>query len=685
MTISKMEIAPPTNTPPLQYTPPAPAPAPAAPKKRGEAMDIRPKVVTLIRRQYLSLFKEKVKKHNQRLTGSTVVDDWHRMTSDQIYALIKAGMPPFENITLSAGMRKANLGAINRVFLNHYHVKLKKAGASGASGDTMLLHQDAMKIIESLRELHVANTGRELFKLEMVDDIQQWVDQSKNYQTVVKSMWDKLTEEKCARWNEKAKQVDVAGDQSRLIVALPILFKALAAAGHIGLLEAMVLLSYHDEQQVVHTKHLYTILIDYSGTQYNGSEIPWEKINTEPLSFYNKQKFKLPFPLSDSQAMSGGKAMALAEYFQEQGSVFRFQQPSACPPATASVASTSGSAITPAHPIPSASTEGSKDTATPVATATAPTIGLTSGSECALTPVDATANGSTGDSNAPTIPVATSSIELIPKVERAITPLAVSYPLTLGSTSTATGQAAPASPAPPTPPMPSTSGTGSLAASPIGLASLTSKALVTSGGRKGSVAEAWRSNRVCPTAKAKTGTSEEAGLSGTTAPPKGKKQSRFWTYKTVLVDGPAEMTMDEGAMGTSRKRGRLAKNGEGMEDTNGLQAARKTPLAASMMYQTREILHFSGYIRMHDLPSPIKYPQVQVGPTTPGPHHMPHTTPATCLLLPPAVTAILPPSRLLRLEMPSRLHHPSRHQSPSPRSPAPVLFPRCPAHHFQQG
>ena len=236
---------------------------------------------------------------------------------------------------------------------------------------------------------------------------------------------------------------------------------------------------------------LYTILIDYSGTQYNGSEIPWEKINTEPLSFYDKQKFKLPFPLSDPRAMSGGKAMALAEYFQEQGSVFRFQQrnqlvhppvstsgrqravspavsqsntsmseheASARPPATASVASTSGSAVTHAHPIPSASTEGSEDTATPMANATAPTIGLTSGSECALTSVDATAIGSTGGSNAATTPVATSSIESTPEVECAITPVAVPYPLMPGSTSTATSQAAPASPAPP---MPSTLGTGS--------------------------------------------------------------------------------------------------------------------------------------------------------------------------------------------------------------------------------
>ena len=122
--------------------------------------------------------------------------------------------------------------------------------------------------------------------------------------------------------------------------------------------------------------------------------------------------------------------------------------------------------------------------------------------------------------------------------------------------------------------MHSTSGTGGRAASPIGPASLTSKALAKSSGRKGSVAEARRS-RVRPTAKAQTGTSDEAGLSGTTAPPKGKKQSRFWTYETVLVDGLAEMTMDEGAVGTHRKCGRLVKNGEGTEDANGSQPARK--------------------------------------------------------------------------------------------------------------
>ncbi|KAE9395901.1 hypothetical protein BT96DRAFT_997280 [Gymnopus androsaceus JB14] len=308
-------------------------------------------------------------------------------------------------------------------------------------------------------------------------------------------MWDKLTEEKCAWWNEKAKQVGIAGDQSRLIVALPMLFKALAAAGHIGPLEAMVLFSYCEEQQVLRIGHA-RFSVGSSGQNYRvetgkeqfdklfvhcfhkwasealpavkrgeverclnisarffdqdmGSSIQWEqdsleKINTELLSFYDKQKFKLPFPLSDPWAMSRGKAMALAEHFQEQGQCtvspavsqsntsISEHKASAHPPATVSIASTSGSAVTPAHPIPSALTEGSKDTTTSMATATTPTNGSTSGSECALTPVDAMANGSTGGSNAATTPVATGSSEFTPEAKHTITPAAIPYPSMLG-------------------------------------------------------------------------------------------------------------------------------------------------------------------------------------------------------------------------------------------------------------
>lgn len=75
----------------------------------------------------------------------------------------------------------------------------------------MVSHDDAIKIVECVRELRAANTGRELFKLQLAEDIQCRVDRGESYQTVVKDMWDELTEEKRNQRNEEAKQVNIAG------------------------------------------------------------------------------------------------------------------------------------------------------------------------------------------------------------------------------------------------------------------------------------------------------------------------------------------------------------------------------------------------------------------------------------------------------------------------------------------
>jgi len=85
---------------------------------------------------------------------------------------------------------------------------LKKANPRGG---IVVSHEDAIKIVECVRELRAANTGREFFKSRLADDIQRRVDSGANYQTVVKDMWDELTEEKRNQWNEEAKQVNIAG------------------------------------------------------------------------------------------------------------------------------------------------------------------------------------------------------------------------------------------------------------------------------------------------------------------------------------------------------------------------------------------------------------------------------------------------------------------------------------------
>ncbi|KAE9383738.1 hypothetical protein BT96DRAFT_951080 [Gymnopus androsaceus JB14] len=202
-----MSNAEPSNTPPPQYTP-APAAVPATRRKKGEATDIHPHIVDKIKLKYIEEFEMKVKKHDPKFTGSKVIDTWRKTTSEAILELIKSGTPPFQNIALTEGQRKNNLNAINRIFQNHYHHKLKKANPRGG---IVVSHEDAIKIVECVRELRAANTGREFFKLQLADDIQQRVNSGENYQTVVKAMWDELTEEKRNQWNKEAKQVDIAG------------------------------------------------------------------------------------------------------------------------------------------------------------------------------------------------------------------------------------------------------------------------------------------------------------------------------------------------------------------------------------------------------------------------------------------------------------------------------------------
>ncbi|KAE9390833.1 hypothetical protein BT96DRAFT_945833 [Gymnopus androsaceus JB14] len=395
----------PSNTPPPAYAPEMPAPTPAqahaAPTQAGtvrepaakkrESMDIHPQVVKLIRQNYIKEFKKQVNKHDLNFIGSSVINKWRKDTLEAILALIKDGTALFQNITLTNGRKKSNLNAINRIFQNHSHHKLKKVRPGSG---IMVLHEDAIKIIES----------QEYFKVQLADNIQQQVDQGKNYQTVVKDMWD--------------------SNQSRFQTAFPALFKALATSGCVGPVEALVVYSYHNTEQQVHMRHLsmgtsgldfstetigeneflklyvkpfhnwvadalpvgpkayifsnndnsfvlfpdvqlaelkgkeiQTVVKDflgkiwgYLGKQY-GSKIPWDEIKEDPQSFYNEQKFHLSVALS----------VTLAEYFQEEeGFGFHFakrEQVVQPPPATAS---TSGceQVITPAA-IPSASTSGS--------------------------------------------------------------------------------------------------------------------------------------------------------------------------------------------------------------------------------------------------------------------------------------------------------------------------------------
>lgn len=144
---------------------------------------------------------------------------------------------------------------------------MKKAGSSGG---ITISHEDALKIVATVRELCTPANGQEFFKSKQAADIQLRVDGGENYQTVVKEMWDGLTPEIQQQWGEDAKQVDVAGlvkfsqwlpiadnlnsNQSKLEEVLPVFFKSLATSGRIGLIKAPVVYSFRDAHNDVQMK-----------------------------------------------------------------------------------------------------------------------------------------------------------------------------------------------------------------------------------------------------------------------------------------------------------------------------------------------------------------------------------------------------------------------------------------------
>ncbi|KAF9065888.1 hypothetical protein BDP27DRAFT_1366056 [Rhodocollybia butyracea] len=234
---------PPTPvTPPPRYT--------AGPN--GETTDIKKPVVDKIRETYLEQFEKRVKKHDPKLVGSNKVDNWRQTTAEKIMQLIEENEAPFENVTCTPGQRKNNVAAINRVFQNHYHHKMKKATSHGGIA---ISHEDALKIIGAIRELRTPANGRDFFKSKQAAEIQLRVDEGENYQTVVKEMWDGLTPEIQQQWGEDAKQIDVPGNQSKLEEVLPVFFKSLTTSGCVGPIEALVVYSFRDANNDVQTKH----------------------------------------------------------------------------------------------------------------------------------------------------------------------------------------------------------------------------------------------------------------------------------------------------------------------------------------------------------------------------------------------------------------------------------------------
>ncbi|KAE9386084.1 hypothetical protein BT96DRAFT_949373 [Gymnopus androsaceus JB14] len=345
--------------------------------KKGESTDILLRVVEIIKQNYLNEFVKQVKKHDSNFAGSKVVDRWRRETAEAIMKSIEQGEAPFENITVNVGLRNKNVAAINRVFQNHYHHKMKIVRPGSG---IVISHEEANKIIASIRELRAPCTGQEFFKVQRADDIQQRVEHGENYQTVVKNMWDGLTKDERSQWDEDAKEVDLAGNQRRLETALSVLFRALATSGRVGPLEALVVYSYRDERQDVQTRNFsvgssgqefaaetigeteflksyvkpfhdwvvevlplvqegdlflyddqgFALFPDLDFADFKMKDIQTlvkeffctavrylgTKLKEDPQSFYNEQEFRLPVQLVDPQTLAAAKIVALPEFYK---------------------------------------------------------------------------------------------------------------------------------------------------------------------------------------------------------------------------------------------------------------------------------------------------------------------------------------------------------------------------------
>lgn len=356
-------------------------------------------------------------------------------------------------------------------------------------------------------------------------------------------------------------------------------------------------------------------MIGHLDKQYNLTKIPWDEIREDPQSFYSQQQFDLPFPLVDPQTISGGKIVSLAEYFQEQGSAFRFHKcDQRIQPPQESV-SRGVRAVTPLAPTPGVSTtppptSESRSSSTPGPStapppptpgpSTAPPPPPPTSGPSTVPPPPPTTDPSTapppptpGPLTAPPLPHTPDPLTGAPSAHMALSlgGEPSTHPvISLPSAQAVGGEAAPPAPtpisstsggeqvdipAPSTTPIPS-----ALTASceavvpaptlPLALISETEEQGTSStnaiasepvGGKHGAGAgRLRRDNRGGRTVEDTAGSSNEAGPSRTRGAVAGKKQSKYWTYILEPATGPAETTTNDGTSVTPpRKRRRPVK------------------------------------------------------------------------------------------------------------------------------
>ncbi|KIK55125.1 hypothetical protein GYMLUDRAFT_248926 [Collybiopsis luxurians FD-317 M1] len=235
----------------------APAPAEQVPatdterrRLKGTQNDISREIRNIITKVYVPEFEKKVfelhsdfNRDKSQAEGSASLSDIRKETANNIFKLLKDKKAPFNNIETDLHPKRAdaNLRAINRLFLNHVHLTMKRESKSKAP----ILSAEASKdLVDKVLTLLAPKTARQLFEQENGEVVTARMGRDgSRFRTAAKVVWDELREDEKKSYIERAQKIDVAENQEELTNALTVLLGSLGRSGRVGGMEAMIVVS----------------------------------------------------------------------------------------------------------------------------------------------------------------------------------------------------------------------------------------------------------------------------------------------------------------------------------------------------------------------------------------------------------------------------------------------------------
>ncbi|KAJ7132623.1 hypothetical protein C8R46DRAFT_1048344 [Mycena filopes] len=297
----------------------------------------------------------------------------------------------FANLNFALHPRPTWFEMIVRKYTNYYHQVYKKSHPDEVS---------ASKVIKAnpLLKFRSVPTGRQLFARDMHTEImtaskQHILDKgttaSGAYQLALKAAWDALDDEEVAEWDAKAEEEcgDIGMNQAEFNTNIQQALRGLCRGGIVGDAEMVLFYAFRSPKNGdlkagsihAHSKHNKTMFggaetqttYGIPWAQFADAVIPlhkdsaecvdgppWDKITLEPASFYDMERFSLPFPLKEPQAFTIYETLAMGQYLScPESPGFQFKAHNSVPglssvstSVTGNHPSISGQAEPPANP-----------------------------------------------------------------------------------------------------------------------------------------------------------------------------------------------------------------------------------------------------------------------------------------------------------------------------------------------